>query len=210
MLCFFGCSKISLWESSCFLLHNDLMIFHAFGTATRFPNEMSCFSALMTCHEISSLAFHAFFWPPTRFPYEMFMIFLLHIFLIEIDFLMRFHIVEGSWKIVFMRCHAFWAPTRFPRSICCCLLHNCLVRFPYEISNAFCSTVFLWDFPFEIFCFLWHQFSCEISSWDFMFCSYIIGLWDVMLYWLLQDFRMRLHALWAIRDFMRFPPDELS
>ncbi len=49
-----------------FLLHNDLVIFHAFGAATRFPNELSCFSALMRCHEISSWHLMLCLTPPMR------------------------------------------------------------------------------------------------------------------------------------------------
>ncbi len=51
------CMKFALlgiaYESSCFLLHNLLMRVHAFGTASRFIYEISCFLVLMR-------RFHAF------------------------------------------------------------------------------------------------------------------------------------------------------
>ncbi len=43
----------------------------------------------------------------------------------------------------------------------------------------FAAQFFLWDFPFESFSFLWHQFSWKISLWDFMFCSYTTILHEI-------------------------------
>ncbi len=47
-------------ESSCCLLHHLLMRFHAFWTATRFPDEISCLRPLWDFHEVSSWVFMLF------------------------------------------------------------------------------------------------------------------------------------------------------
>ena len=56
MLCFFLAVARFPYEGEfmlfCYAIY--MVIFHAFGAATRIPNEISCFSALMRCHEISS------------------------------------------------------------------------------------------------------------------------------------------------------------
>lgn len=71
---------------------------------------------------------------------------------------------------------------------------------------AFAAPFFLWDFPFDVFCFLWHPCSSKMSFWDLVFCSYIHTLLlRCHAFWLLRDFRMRLDGLWAIRDFMGWP-----
>ena len=75
-----------------------------------------------------------------------------------------------------------------------------------KFQMAFAAPFFLWDFPFDVFCFLWHPCSSKISFWDLVFCSYIHTLLlRCHAFWLLRDFRMRLHGLWAIRDFMGWP-----
>ncbi len=75
-----------------------------------------------------------------------------------------------------------------------------------KFQMAFAAPFFLWDFPFDVFCFLWHPCSSKMSFWDCVFCSYIHTLLlRCHAFWLLRDFRMRLDGLWAIRDFMGWP-----
>ena len=122
---FFGCCKISLWGSSCFFatqfiwwyftllgpLREFLMRYHAFRPwwdVMRFPHDIWCFV-----------------WPPQWDCYAFTswdcVLFLLHTFRVrlphEMDFVMRFHIVEGSRKIVLWDVILVDPPTRFPRSI---------------------------------------------------------------------------------------------
>ena len=113
-------------ESSCFFATQFIWwYFMLFGAATRIPNELSCFSALMRCHEISSWHLMLCLTPPQWDCYAFtswdFVLFLLHTFRVrlphEMDFVMRFHIVEGSRKIVLWDVILVDPPTRFPRSI---------------------------------------------------------------------------------------------
>ncbi len=75
-----------------------------------------------------------------------------------------------------------------------------------KFQMAFAASFFLWDFPFDVLCFLWHPCSCKMSFWDVVFCSYIHTLLlRCHAFWLLRDFRLRLLALLSIRDFMGLP-----
>ena len=123
MLCFFGCCKISLREiAHAFLLHNDLMIFHAFGAATRFPNELSCFSALMRCHEISSWHLMLCLTPPMR---------------LLCFYLMRFCAVFAAYV---SGKTSSWDGLRYAISYCWRQSKDCLVRYhscgpPDEVTS---------------------------------------------------------------------------
>ncbi len=122
--------------------------------------ELSCFSALMRCHEISSRYLMLCLTPPMRW-----LCFYLMRFCAV--FAAQFSGKTSSWdglhyaisycwrqsKDCLVRCHSCRPPRRnFLVRFCCCLLHICLVRFPYEITNGFCSTVFPMRFP--CWCFL--------------------------------------------------------
>ena len=138
-----------------------LVIFHAFGAATRIPNEISCFSALMRCHEISSWHLMLCLTPPMRLLCFYLMRFCA-VFAAYVsgktDFLMRWtslcdFILLKAVERLSCEMSFLWTPRRgFLVRFCCCVLHNCLVRLPTEISNGFCSTVFPMRFPF--WCFL--------------------------------------------------------
>jgi hypothetical protein len=80
-------------------------------TVTRFRYERVC----LLLHNYL-MRFHAF-WAATRFPYEYEMVCFLA--------LMRFP--NGIY-------HTFRPPMRFPDEILCSLLHNFLMRLPYEID----------------------------------------------------------------------------
>ena len=92
-------------------LREFLMRYHAFRPwwdVMRFPHDIWCFV-----------------WPPQWDCYAFtswdFVLFLLHTFRVrlphEMDFVMRFHIVEGSRKIVLWDVILVDPPTRFPRSL---------------------------------------------------------------------------------------------
>jgi hypothetical protein len=126
MLCFFGCSKIFLRERVyAFLLHN-------------LSGDISCFwgryeiSLLMSCHAFRPwwdvVRFPHFIWCFVWPPMRLLCFYLMRCYAVllhncrvrlphEIDFVMRFHIVEGSWKIVLWDVILVDPPTRFPRSI---------------------------------------------------------------------------------------------
>ena len=109
--CFFATQFI--WWYFMFLgpLREFLMRYHAFRPwwdVMRFPHDIWCFV-----------------WPPQWDCYAFtswdVVLFLLHTFRVrlphEMDFVMRFHIVEGSRKIVLWDVILVDPPTRFPRSI---------------------------------------------------------------------------------------------
>ncbi len=158
------------YESSCFLLHkwpDDIWCF--WGAA----NEISLWNVVLVGPDEMSwgflVVFHALFCPPTRFPCEMLCSFccisLWWDFLMRLTSLCDFILLKSVKRLSYEVSCSLTTRRSFLVRFCGCLLRNsCLVRFSYEISNALCSTVFLWDAPFEITCFLWHQFSWFVAT----------------------------------------------
>jgi hypothetical protein len=129
MLCFFLAVARFPYEGEfmlfCYTIY--MVIFHAFGAATRIPNEISCFSALMRCHEISSWHLMLCLTPPMR---------------LLCFYLMRFCAVFAAY---FSGKTSSWDGLRYAISYCWRQSKDCLVRChscgpPDEVSS-FASVV---------------------------------------------------------------------